>query len=267
MTRVPKLPFTSARLKSDFEALGVRAGQTVMLHASVHSVGAVMGGPDVILLALLDALAPGGTLMMYAGWQDIPDFLDELPASARQLYHDQHPPFDPAMARAVRENSILAEFLRTLPGTQRSLNPEASMIANGAQAVWLTQDHPLNYGYGAGSPLEKLVLAGGKVLLLGSPLDNITLLHYAEYRARLRHKQVVHYQCPILREGVKVWVDIEDFETGDTHDDYSFEQIAQAYLAKVRVKPGIVGNAESFLFDAAHLTAFAIEWLEHNFGG
>ena len=53
------------------------------------------------------------------------------------------------------------------------------MAAVGAQAEWLTRDHPSDYGYGPGSPLAKLVESGGKVLMLGAPLDTITLLHYA----------------------------------------------------------------------------------------
>lgn len=258
--------YTHSRLMTDFATLGVRAGQTIMLHASVKAVGPVMGGPNVILQALLDSISTDGTLMMYAGWQDIPDFVHELPPEAQALYRAEHPPFDPATAHAVRENSVLAEFLRTWPGAQRSLNPEASMVAVGARAGWLTQDHPLDYGYGPGSPLAKLAEAGGHVLLLGAPLDTITLLHYAENRARMRHKRVIHYPCPILRDGRTVWVDIEDYDTGEAHDDYSFAQIAQTYIALNRVWPGTVGSAESWLFAAADLADFAIDWLEKHFG-
>ena len=62
--------------------------------------------------------------------------------------------------------------------------------------------------------------------MLGAPLDTITLLHYAENRANLRHKAVVRYSYPVLRDGEKVWIDVEDFDTGDPHDDYSFEDRA-----------------------------------------
>lgn len=258
--------YTQEQLVSHLKTLGLKPGQVVMLHASVKAVGAVIGGPNVILQALLDALGADGTLMMYAGWQDIPDFIPELPEDIQQRYYDSHPPFDPATARAVRANSILAEFLRTWPGSRRSLNPEASMVAVGARADELTRDHPLNYGYGPGSPLEKLVKVGGKVLLLGAPLDRITLLHYAENRANLRQKAIIHYPCPLLQQGRKVWVDVEDYETGEPHDDYSFEQIARSYLAAHDVPQGIVGDAASSLFDAASLTRFAIAWLEQHFG-
>lgn len=237
-----------------------------MLHASVKSVGDVMGGPNVILQALFDVLTPEGTLMMYAGWQDNPDFVLELLPETRQIYYDEHPPFDPAISRSVRENSVLAEFLRTWRGTERSLNPEASIVANGKLAGWITHDHPLNYGYGAGSPLAKLIEGHGMVLMLGAPLDTITLLHYAENRARMRHKRIVRYQSPILRDGQTVWIDVEDFDTGETFDDYEFETIAQAYVESARGQRGMVGDADTYLFDAADLTTFAIEWLEKRFG-
>lgn len=266
MTYSDPILYTRSQLVSHFKALGVAPGQIVMLHTSVKAIGGVMGGPNVIVQALLDALGPEGTLIMYAGWQDIPDFVQDLPADVRQVYYDEHPPFDPATARSVRENSVLAEFLRTWPGAQRSLNPEASIVAVGARASEITQNHPLNYGYGPGSPLAKLVDWGGHVLLLGAPLDAITLLHYAENRARMRHKNIIHYQCPVLQDGRKVWVDIEDYDTGEVHDAYSFEQIAREYLALNRACQGKVGDAESFLFDAADLTAFAITWLEQHFG-
>lgn len=263
MPSTEPIPYTQSQLVRDLHNLGVAPGQVIMLHSSVKAVGKLMGGPNVILQALFEVLGPEGTLMMYAGWHDIPDFVLELPRETRQRYYDAHPAFDPATARAVRENSILAEFLRTWPGAQRSHNPEASMVAVGAQARQLTQDHPRHYGYGAGSPLATLVDLKGYVLMLGAPLDTITLLHYAENRANMPHKNVIHYQCPILHNGQKVWIDVDDYDTSQEHGDYRFEEIALDYLALDRGRRTHVGNAQSFLFDAADLTTFAIAWLEN----
>ena len=257
--------YPPSHLVGDLKSLGITSGQTLMLHASVKAVGAVMGGPNVILQALLDVLGSEGTLMMYAGWEDIPDDILELPPHLRDAYYVEHPPFDPAIARAVRDNSVLVEFLRTWPGTERSMNPEASIVALGRHARFLTQDHPTNNGYGAGSPLAKLVALNGHVLMLGAPLDTITLLHHAENLADLRHKRIIRYQCPILENGKTVWVNVEDYDTGDPHDDYTFEAIARDFLSNHPSPHGKVGNADSFLFDAAKLTAFAVEWLEERF--
>jgi aminoglycoside 3-N-acetyltransferase len=260
------LPHTPAQLRQSLTALGVAAGQTVMLHAAYKAVGYVLGGPNSLLQALLDVLTPTGTLMMYVGWEDIPDDLYELPPELQPFYREHYPPFDPATARAVRDNGILAECLRTWPGAQRSLNPEMSMVAVGERAAWITQNHPQNYGYGPGSPLEKLIQVGGHVLMLGAPLDTLTLLHYAENRARMRHKRIVRYPCPVLRDGQTVWIEVEDFNTGEPHADYSFDQIARDYLATGNGRRGPVGLAESYWFNAAHLSTFAIHWLESRYG-
>ena len=162
--------------------------------------------------------------------------------------------------------TVLRPPFRTCRGAHRSLNAEASMAAVGAQAEWFTRDHPSDYGYGPGSPLAKLVESGGKVLMLGAPLDTITLLHYAENRANLRHKAVVRYSHLVLRDGEKVQIDVEDFDTGDPHDDYSFEGIAQDYLAAGNGRQGKVGDADTYLFDAADLVRYAINWLKNGSG-
>lgn len=266
MTNTNQMPYTRRQLTDALSALGVQAAHPLMLHASVKAVGPVLGGPNTIIEALLDTLTPQGTLMMYVGWQDIPDYTHELPEAERALYLAEHPPYDPATSRAVRENGIMAEFLRTWPGAIRSRNPEMSIAAVGAQAEFITADHPLNYGYGVGSPLEKLIALNGQVLMLGAPLDTLTLLHYAENRARMRHKRVIRYQVPVIQDGKTVWIDIEDFDTGEAHGDYSFDGIAKAFLAEGSGRAGLVGDAQSYLFNASDLAAFAIGWLEANYG-
>ncbi|MCB9436032.1 MAG: aminoglycoside 3-N-acetyltransferase [Anaerolineales bacterium] len=257
---------TRPQLVADLRALGATAGQTVMLHASVKAIGWVVGGPDVILDALLEILTPTGTLMMYVGYEDPIHGLQEWTPEHQQAYRAAYPPFDPATTRAYREWGILTEYLRTRPNAHRSLNPGASMAAVGAQAQWLTQDHPLQYGYGQGSPLAKLVKLEGKVLILGSPLQHLTLIHHAEHLANIPDKHIVHYSVPIVGMG---WVEIEEYDTGDgirpwAGVDY-FQLIAEAYVATGKAQVGTVGQARSYLFAAPALTTFAVNWLEKTF--
>lgn len=58
--------YTRGDLAGGFRKLGIAAGDTIMVHASVRAVGAVSGGPDQIHLALKDAITTEGTLIMYA---------------------------------------------------------------------------------------------------------------------------------------------------------------------------------------------------------
>jgi len=63
--------YSMKELATDFRKLGIRAGDTVMLHASVRAVGEVTGGPDAIHLALKSVLTPEGTLMITQVARDI----------------------------------------------------------------------------------------------------------------------------------------------------------------------------------------------------
>lgn len=261
---------TRTKIVADLRKLGLVPGQMVMLHASVRATGWVVGGPDMVIQALLDVLGPEGTLMMYVGWEDNPYHLAEWPEDRQRAYLEECPPFDPARSRAYRKWSILTEYLRTWPGACRSDHPEASVAALGAKARWITENHPLQYGYGPGSPLAKLCEAGGKVLLLGAPLNTITLLHYAEHLAQVPNKRIARYKMPILRDGQRAWVDIEDFDTSRGIVDWEgrdyFEAIARQYVSSGKGRSGKVGAAQSYLFDAADLVRFAIQWMERTFG-
>ena len=240
-----------------------------MLHASVEAIGWVVGGPDTVLQVLIDLLADKGTLMMLAGWEDNPYHLPEWSKEKQKAYLEECPPFDPATSRTNRKWSILNEYLRTRPGAQRSAHPEGSFVAIGLLARWITENHPLQYGYGPGSPLAKLCDASGKVLMLGAPLNTITLLHYAECLAEVPNKRVVNYRMPVLHGGKREWVDIEEYDTSrgivDWRGEDYFAVIGREYLLSGRGASGKVGAAQSYLFDANDLVNFAVQWMEHAF--
>lgn len=263
---------TRQELTRDLKSLGLRSGDLVMVHSSMRSVGPILGGPNEMIEALLESVGPSGTVMMYVDWEDGAQRYTradgETPlAPARR---DAWPAFDPAKARADRSYGILPEFLRTWPGARRSGNPGASVTAVGGQAEWICADHPLNYGYGPGSPLAKLVEARGRVLLLGSPLENVTLLHFSEHAARLPNKRVIRYQEKLLRDGRPEWVEIEEFDTADPVVDAApedhFDRLMRAYLEQAEISTARVGGSRAYLLEAEPLHRFAVAWLEEQYG-
>ena len=273
-------PVGRLRMAAELRALGVRPGGALMVHARVSALGWVVGGTGAVVLALLDALGPDGTLMAYAGWEDDPFGLDGWPAEWRAAYEAEWPPFDSATAEAVHANGRLPERIRTWPGTVRSRQPEAGMVALGARAEWMVADHPWADAYGAGSPLAKLVEADGQVLMLGAPLDTLTLLHHAEATARVPNKRRVVYRMPLLEEGRAVWREFRDIDTsegafpceavaatpGVGSPEEAFAATARQALAAGIGGGGRVGAAESFLFPARELHRFAEGWMEARFG-
>jgi len=68
VSRIELPPITKTRLVTDLKKLGIVSGDTLLLHASVKATDWIVGGPDIVIQALLDVLEPEGTLMMYVGW-------------------------------------------------------------------------------------------------------------------------------------------------------------------------------------------------------
>lgn len=249
-------PATRESLTTDLRRLGIRDGDTLMVHASVRSIGAIDGGVETLVGALLDALGKAGTLVAYVDWE----------IGDADPHRGDPPVFDKRTSRAARDYGILPEVVRTWPGALRSDNPDAGVAAVGARAAWLCAGHPLSYGYGEGSPFAKLVAIGARVLVLGAPLDTMTLLHHAEHLARIDGKRFIRYTRAI-REGDSVRTyDVEEFDTADPIVDGmpadAFERTAVAALESGAGRSGTVGCAKAFLFDAPSLVREGIRWLE-----
>src|SRR5690606_27934573 len=133
---------------------------------------------------------------------------------------------------------------------------------------WLTKDHPLDYGYGPGSPLAKLVEADGKVLMIGAPLDTMTLIHHAEHLAQLPDKRIKRCEVPFATAEGVVWRMSEEFDTADAvrpqlDGGAYLTALATAYLAGGRGREGFVGDARCVLVDATGMLEHAVTWLEH----
>jgi aminoglycoside 3-N-acetyltransferase len=226
-----------------------------MIHAGLRAVGPVTGGANVIVQSLLDTIGPGGTLVAYVDFE--PFYTDG---------DTEVPVFDKRIAHAARDHGVLHETIRKWPGALRSDHPDAGVVAIGALAEWIVADHPFQYGYGEGSPFEKILQAHGRVLMLGAPLDTITLLHYAEHKARIPDKRIRRYRRLMPGVNGPEWIQFEEFDTAEpVHDKLPpncFEMIAADYLASGRGSRGSVGAATSFLFDGPDLVNFGIDWLE-----
>jgi aminoglycoside 3-N-acetyltransferase len=220
----------------------------------MRAVGLVENRAAGLVQSLIDAIGPEGTLLAYVDYE---------PTS-------ETPYFDPDRSPACKAYGVLAEIIRRWPGASRSHNPGASVTAVGKKADWFCFDHPINYGYGENTPLARLVEMKGKVLLLGSDLDQVTLLHYAEDRALLPSKRIVSHQYQIMTHGSLRSVQAEEFDTSapvlSEMPERYFEQITREFIERGGSSSGTVGHAQSYLLPAEELVEFAIEKMEREFG-
>ncbi len=254
---------TRRQLVSDLRTLGVAPGDVLMVHASVRAVGEVAGGPDEIHLAIKDAITEAGTLFMYAS---CPRYVDEVgrgnltPEREAEVL-ETLPPFDARTARSSRDNGALVELLRTYPGS-RVNDHVARFVGWGRQAEHLLSEQPWSYAFGHGSVLERFVELDGKILLLGSDHDAVTFLHYAEHIVDIPDKRVARFKVPVPRDGRRVWVDMEEFDTStgahaNWPDDF-FARIVDSHLERTGNRGGRVGDAECHLIGARALLEYAL---------
>jgi aminoglycoside 3-N-acetyltransferase len=269
-------PVTRSELVRDLRALGVREGAVVMVHTAMSSLGWVVGGADAVVYALLDTVGPGGTLVASAGWHEDTYDLASWPPDWQRAYQEELPGFDPAVMEADHDNGRLPERIRTWPGARRSAHPESSVVAIGARTDWIVSPHPDDDAFGAGTPLARLVEADGQVLMLGAPLETITLLHHAEAIADVPDKRRVTYRMPVAEDGHAVWREYHDIDSSlgafryedleDLQGMDGFEAIGRAGLAAGVGRSSGVGMSTSHLFEAPELVRFAVAWMEERFG-
>lgn len=241
-----------------------------MVHTSMRTVGPVMDGADRLIDALERTVGPSGTIMMTLGAKDDRSWVNDYPEDQRAALLEGSDPFDCELAAADPDVGILAEVFRTRPGTRVSDHPEGRFAGSGRLADVLLRDVPWDDYYGAGSPLERLMDVGGRILRLGADLDTVTMIHFAEYLAPLpskrrvrRHRLVATPSGPQVRvvetlddcDGIVAW----------EGEDY-FAMITREYLATGRAATGTVGSAASELFDAADLVRFSVDWMVANLG-
>lgn len=248
-------PRTRSSLAADLRTLGLPAGSTVIVHASLASLGWVAGGPVAVIRALLDVLGEAGTLAMpaFCGGLTEPSLWRHppVPESWWPVIRAETPAFDPAVTPTRRMGAI-AETFRTWPGALRSDHPHSSVVALGPQAAFVTEGHRLEDAMGDASPFGRLYDLDAFVLMLG--VENNSSLHLAEHRSGARGR--VPQGAPLFENGVRVWKTFQDLD----YDDSTFPPVKAAFEATGRVTVGRVGSAVAKLLRQREIVDFATEW-------
>ena len=76
---------------------------------------------------------PGGTLLMVLGARDDHAWVNQRPESEREALLSAAEPFDYLRMPALPEVGVLAEVLRTAPGTAANHHPEGRFDARGGR--------------------------------------------------------------------------------------------------------------------------------------
>jgi aminoglycoside 3-N-acetyltransferase len=244
-------------IADDLRKLGLQPGDTVLVHASLRSLGYVVGGSTAAVRALLDVVGPAGTIVSPAytpenrdpsRWTD-PIVPVELWAQVRESI----PAFDPRLSPSAGVG-VVAERIRTWPGAVRSEHPQTSFAAIGARAADLMAGHALESPLGEKSPLARLAESGAVALLLGVGYDRCTTFHLAEYR--LPDPRCRPHGCAIAADAGRKWITFDSVDL----DSSDFVALGAEFQARRPVSFGQVGGATATLVPMDEAVAFAVEW-------
>ena len=224
-----------ADLVEGLAALGLQAGDALLLHSALSSLGRVEGGAPAVVEAFLEVLGPGGTLVV----PTLPDVTE---------------PFSPETSPSTVGQ--LTETVRRWPGAIRSRHPTHAVAAIGAQAQYFTDGHEFTLPCAPDSPFGKLGAVGGWVLLLGVDQDRNTTLHTAETIADMPYLQTMTVQVAEAGSAVKE-VHLPKSPWGHR----AFIGVDRSMLEVGLVKLGRVGPAVTRLMRADKLIAWGVERL------
>ena len=161
---------TRQELDDTLAAVGVQAGDGLLVHSALQFLGRPEGGLQMYLDALLDEVGPEGTLA-------VPAFTF---AFARGKDFDRR--------ESTSENmGVFSEFVRLHPEALRTSHPMQSLSLIGAHAEDLAAlDTPS--AFDEGSAFDRMLELDFKLLLLGADIQAASIAHYSEQRAEVPYR-------------------------------------------------------------------------------
>ncbi|MDA7966979.1 AAC(3) family N-acetyltransferase [Ruegeria sp.] len=258
------IPYTQSNLFHDLKNLGIQEGDGLFVHASLGSIGPVIGGPRVVVQVLMNAVGETGLVGMPGFSSDayFPADLDKSSLGEEQVAHVENavPGFD-QLKSPCAGMGIIAETFRTWPGTVRSDHPAVSICLNGSNSDKYLAEHSLAWATGENTPLGKLRFRHSmKTLLIGVGWNRCSALHTAETLAEFRRQKVRRFKNG---GAAGDWI-----ETPDVADDMNrlFPDAGEAFEQTGAVTFGKLGASGCKVCDYSRLVDFASHWIsEANF--
>lgn len=176
-------PFSRENLLAGLRALGVRAGDMLLIHSAANSVGSIkelMKAPDTgmrwLLDALLEAVGPDGLVA-------VPTFTKTFKSESGGPTGDVWNP-----KRSPSRVGSFTNYVWQQPGAARSDHPTHSIAALGRRAEEFCAGHSWREGattFDRKGPWGKLADRDGKILWIGTAMKTQTAVHAVEDWMRL----------------------------------------------------------------------------------
>ena len=167
------------------ERIGVRKGDTLLVHSSLSACGRIVGGAQTIIEAIIEAVGPDGNFFVPT-FQRSECYLNGI---NKRWDHRPSDSRDRASEAVRWVGTLPLEFMRLYPDAPRGVHLSHSWAGWGKRAAEVlsrqTEDEPPFSDNSCPLVVKDL---GGKILLFGSPVGHTSFVHCFE----------THYNLPGL---------------------------------------------------------------------
>jgi aminoglycoside 3-N-acetyltransferase len=227
---------TKNTLHLQLKKAGIIPSDTLLVHSSLKSMGAIDGGADTVLDALEESLADG---------------LLVLPTLSYATVDKDHPFF--SVPRTPSCVGALSEVFRKRPESARSWHPTHSVAATGKDAESFITGHEWDSTpCGRTSPWGRLLDRKAKILFIGTGLSCNTFLHGVEEWNKVpdyftKEPEMLAIETPA---GERIE---RGFYRHDQHNSDHYAKIEPLLIDEGVVTKCRIGDADCHLADCAGL--------------
>lgn len=156
--------YNKQQLKDQLESMGLKGGETILIHSSMKAIGVVNGGADTVLDVWMEYFKNGLLLLPTHTWKTV---------------NADNPVYNPYTTPSCV--GLLTNMFMKRDGVIRSLHPTHSMSGYGKNAAeYLAGEEYNNTPCTPGGCYDRLKEVGGKVLLVGVGHERNTYIHSVE---------------------------------------------------------------------------------------
>lgn len=247
--KINKNEFDNNDIRLKLDKLGLKNGDSVIIHASYRAFIGYKGTPEDFINLIFDIIGKDGTIIMPA-------------------FTNSHEEFSYNNSTTA---GYIAETFRNMKGTERSLNVDFSMCSNGNNSNYYINEHVYSkYHFDEKSPYFKAINNNFKILLIG--LDKkphkITLFHCVTYQ--LRNKMKIYKDVYNLKKEVKITnkegktfkINVIDRNKGIKNSKIKFKKLFKKLIKKSEYER--LNFLDIYLFNSKEMYRNAQEYIYTN---
>ena len=233
------------------EKLGVRKGDTLMVHSSLSSCGHIVGGARTVIESLIETVGENGNVF-FPTYQRASCFLN---GAINRRWDHRPSDVNARGSESIRwVGTIPIEFMRLYPDAPRGVHISHSWTGWGKKATDVLShqawDEP---AFSANSAPYKIMEMGGKILHFGSPISRTSFIHCLEIALNLPGYSGTGLYQVLLPDGKMTWKAVPGAfcgrrETTLLEEDSRFYKAAK--MEGLRIDRASLGRGTLMLMDA-----------------